>query len=354
MKVAVLSFAHVHAATYLRLLHDRSDVELITADPDAEPGDPTRGKALADELGVTYRSSYEEVLAERPRAVIVTSENTRHRQLVEQAAAAGAHILCEKPLATTEPDARAMIEACSTAGVSLMTAYPVRFHPAFTALRHSLTGGSLGRLLAVHGINNSTPPALERSWFADPTLSGGGAIMDHTVHIADLLDVLLDGEQPTHVYAVANSHLAAGHDDAAGDVETAGLITLTYPSGLVATIDCSWSHPATHPTWGGLTLTCVTEQALLEFDAFPPLLTGYDTESATPRWEPGTIDLDAAMLNTFLTAARTGEHAHPDGESGLRTLKTVRAAYRSLHTGQPATLTDPIREVDGHESRTGR
>ncbi|MFJ8636336.1 Gfo/Idh/MocA family protein [Streptomyces sp. NPDC093568] len=343
MKVAVLSLAHVHAATYLQLLRERPDIELIAADPDADPADPTRGQALADELGVSYRPSYEAALAEQPRAVIITSENTRHRHLVEQAAAAGAHVLCEKPLATTEADALAMIEACEKARVSLMTAYPVRFHPAFAALRHSLTDGSLGRLLSVHGVNNSSPPALERSWFADPGLSGGGAVMDHTVHIADLLDMLLEGEQPTHVYAVANDRLSPADADpdpeSAEGVETAGLITLTYPRGLVATIDCSWSHPATHPTWGGLTLTCVTERALAEFDAFPPLLTGHNTPQATPRWEPAATDLDTAMLNSFLTAARTGQRAHPDGQAGLRTLRIVLAAYESLITGQPATVT---------------
>jgi predicted dehydrogenase len=334
MKVAVLSFAHVHAATYIELLRDRSDIELITTDPDAPPGDPKRGKALADELGVTYRAGYEEVFDERPRAVIVTTENTRHRQLVERAAAAGAHILCEKPLATTEDDARAMIEACEQAGVSLMTAYPVRFHPAFTALRHALADGSIGSLLSVHGVNNSSVPGLDRPWFADPALAGGGAVMDHTVHIADLLDVLLDGEQPTQVYAVANTLLTAPGEDEP-NVESAGLLTLTYARGLVATIDCSWSHPSSHPTWGGLTLTCVGQRALVEFDAFPPLLDGYDAAQAAPRWEPGTINLDAAMLDSFLAAARTGQRAHPDGETGLRTLQTVLAAYESLRTGQP-------------------
>ncbi|WP_406404892.1 Gfo/Idh/MocA family oxidoreductase [Streptomyces sp. NBC_00879] len=336
MKVAVLSFAHVHAATYIALLRDRSDIELITTDPDAPPGDPTRGKALADQLGVTYRADYEEVFAERPRAVIVTSENTRHRQLVEHAAAAGAHVLCEKPLATTEHDARAMIDACEQAGVSLMTAYPVRFHPAFTALRHTLADGSIGSLLSVHGVNNSRPPGLERPWFADPAFAGGGAIMDHTLHIADLLDVLLDGEQPVQVYAVANTLLTRNdQDEDEPNVESAGLLTLTYAHGLVATIDCSWSHPSTHPTWGGLTLTCVGQRALVEFDAFPALLDGYDTAQATTRWEPGAIDLDAAMLDSFLTSARTGQRAHPDGETGLRTLRTALAAYESLRTSQP-------------------
>lgn len=162
--------------------------------------------------------------------------------------------------------------------------------------------------------------------------------MDHTVHIADLLDVLLDGEQPTQVYAVANTHLTPdGADEPA--VESAGLLTLTYARGLVATIDCSWSHPSSHPTWGGLTLTCIGERALAEFDAFPPLLTGYDTTQATTRWEPAATDLNAAMLDSFLTAARTGQRAHPDGHTGLRTLRNVLAAYESLRTGQPTTLT---------------
>ncbi|MFI1400430.1 Gfo/Idh/MocA family protein [Streptomyces sp. NPDC020681] len=341
MKVAVLSFAHVHAATYIELLRDRSDIELITTDPDAPPGDPTRGKTLADELGITYRAGYEEVFAERPRAVIVTSENARHRQLVEQAATVGAHILCEKPIATTEHDARAMIDACEHAGVSLMTAYPVRFHPAFTALRHTLADGSLGRLLSVHGVNNSRPPGLARPWFADPDLAGGGAIMDHTLHIADLLDVLLDGEQPTKVYAVANTLLTPDGEEEP-KVESAGLLTLTYAHGLVATIDCSWSHPSSHPNWGGLTLTCVGQRALAEFDAFPPLLDGYDTTQATIRWEPGAIDLDAAMLDSFLDAARTGRRAHPDGETGLRSLRTVLAAYESLRTSQPVVTAGAV------------
>lgn len=337
MKIAILSFAHVHAATYIRLLRDRTDIDLITTDPDGDPGSPSRGKHLAKTLDVPYVDSYDEVLAEAPQAVIITSENARHRPLVERAAAVGAHILCEKPLATTAEDAEAMIDACESAGVSLMTAYPVRFHPAFTNLQLTVASGALGRLLTIHGVNNSSNPALQESWFADRALSGGGAIMDHTVHIADLVDVLLGGEQPTHIYAQANRLLT--QDARPTDVETAALITLTYPSGLVTTIDCSWSHPPTHPTWGGLTLTCIGHKGVATFDAFPPLLRGYDTQRAQTRWKPGATDVDATMLEAFLTAARTGQRAHPDGQSGLRTLKIVLAAYQSLSYNQQVALT---------------
>ncbi|MFF9819517.1 Gfo/Idh/MocA family protein [Streptomyces sp. NPDC014006] len=334
MKIAILSFAHVHAATYLQLLRARPDVELITTDPDGNPNDPSRGKNLAHSLDVPYVDTYDEALADAPQAVIVTSETSRHRALVEQAAAAGAHVLCEKPLATTAIDAQAMIDVCESAGVNLMTAYPVRFHPAFASLRHAVTNGAIGQLITVHGVNNSSNPALQQPWFADPALAGGGAIMDHTVHIADLMDVLLDGELPTQVYAQANRLLADEADSP--QVETSGLITLTYANGLVTTIDCSWSHPPTHPTWGGLTLTCIGQKGTAYFDAFPPLLRGYDTSQAQTRWEPSTTDLDAAMLEEFLTTARTGLRAHPDGFAGLRTLKIVLAANQSLRTNQPA------------------
>lgn len=336
MRVAVLSFAHVHAAAYIRLLRDRDGIELITADPDAPPDDPTRGRALAEELGAAYADSWDEVFALRPDAVVVTSENARHRHLVERAAATGAHVLCEKPLATTEADARAMIDACEKAGVGLMTAYPVRFSPAFTALRRALADGSLGALVSVHGANNGSNPARSHPWFADPELAGGGALADHTVHIADLVDALLDGEQAAEVYAQANNLLDDGGP--APDVETAGLVTIRYPSGVVTAVDASWSHPPDHPTWGGLAMTCVGEKAIVEFDAFPPLLGGFDSATGRDRWEAGGADLDAAMLDEFLDAARTGRRPSPDGASGLRTLLIVLAAYESLRTGQPVML----------------
>jgi predicted dehydrogenase len=336
VRVAVLSFAHVHAATYIRLLRDRDGIELITADPDAPPDDPTRGRALAEELGAAYADSWDEIFTLRPDAVVVTSENARHRHLVERAAATGAHVLCEKPLATTEADARAMIDACEKAGVGLMTAYPVRFSPAFTALRRALADGSLGGLVSVHGANNGSNPARSHPWFADPELAGGGALADHTVHIADLVDALLDGEQAAEVYAQANSILDDGGPTP--DVETAGLVTIRYPGGVVAAVDASWSHPPDHPTWGGLAMTCVGEKAIVEFDAFPPLLGGFDSATGRDRWEAGGADLDAAMLDEFLDAVGTGRRPSPDGVSGLRTLRIVLAAYESLRTGQPVTL----------------
>lgn len=186
LKVAIASFAHTHAASYAWLLGQMPDVEVLSADPDgaAAPDAGPRGAEFAAELGVPYVDSYDELFAWGPDAVVVTSENAGHRALVERAAAAGAHVLCEKPLATEVADGEAMLAACAAAGSILMIAYPVRFAPSYLRLRAMVEAGRLGDVFAVLGTNNGKIPYDSRQWFTDATLAGGGALVDHTVHCA--------------------------------------------------------------------------------------------------------------------------------------------------------------------------
>ncbi|MGJ4843226.1 Gfo/Idh/MocA family protein [Leifsonia sp. Le1] len=333
LKIAVLSFAHPHAIGYCRLLAGRDDIELIATDPDgaAAPDAALRGEALAASIGVRYVADYEAALAWGPDAVIVTAENARHRPLVEAAAAAGAHILCEKPLATTVEDGRAMLDAAERAGVTMMTAYPVRFAPSFVDARARVRAGQLGDIIGIRGTNNGKLPA-DRAWFTDPALAGGGALVDHVVHCADLLDDLL-GALPTTVRAVSNSIL---HADDALRVETGGLVTATYPGGVVATIDCSWTMPENAPTWGGLTLQLTGTKGNITIAPFAPHIAGQTVDGEV--WEGVGDDLDALMLAEFLDAVRSGRAAVPDGQVGLRTLQVVDAARRSAVDGQPVAL----------------
>ncbi|WP_431280269.1 Gfo/Idh/MocA family protein [Leifsonia poae] len=334
LRVAVLSFAHTHAIGYCRLLADRDDIELITTDPDGAdaPDDAPRGAELAAILGVRYVASYDEALAWGPDAVVVTAENSRHRDLVERAAAAGAHILCEKPLATTVEDAIAMVAAAERADVSLMTAYPVRFASSFADALARVRSGQLGSVIGVKGTNNGKLPIANRAWFTDPVLSGGGALVDHVVHCADLLDELF-GALPTSVRAVTNRML---HADSGVQVETGGLVTAIYPGGVVATIDCSWSVPDNAPTWGGLTLQITGTRGTVTLAPFAQHVRGQDANGEV--WESVGDDLDRAMLDEFLAAAREGRPAAPSGQVGVRTLRVVDAAQRSARTGQPVLL----------------
>ncbi|WP_424937056.1 MULTISPECIES: Gfo/Idh/MocA family protein [Bacteria] len=324
LRIAVLSFAHTHALSYVHALRAMPGVELIATDPDgaAAPDRAPRGAELAAELGVDYVDTYDDAFAWGPDAVVVAAENSRHRALVERAATAGVHVLCEKPLATTVDDAVAMREACERAGVVLMVAYPVRFAPAFRDALARLRSGRLGRVLGVTGINNGKLPQ-DRAWFTDPELAGGGALVDHVVHCADLLDELL-GERADTVRAVSNRFLHAERELA---VETGGLVTLRYPSGVAATIDCSWSWPMSSPTWGGLTLQIVAERGTITVSPFAKGVAGHDATGET--WTPVGADLDALLLAEFVAAVREGRAPQPDGAVGVRTVEIVAAALAS-------------------------
>lgn len=329
LKIGVMSFAHLHAAGFTSGLVGRPGVEVRIADED-----PERGQKYADQFGVPFAGSYEALLDWAPDAVMVCSENAGHRKLVELAAGAGAYVLCEKPLATTLSDGRQMLEACERAGVELMTAFPMRFAPPIAEFAERVRGGALGTLLGGEGINFGTNPG---GWFVDPQQAGGGSVMDHTVHIADLLRWIL-GCEAVEVYAQSNSILYPELP-----VETAGLIAVTFSNGVVATIDCSWSRPRAYPTWGAVKLELVGENGVAGVDAYrqkigvytdgPKRGGPYDT-----RWLPFTGDSTAGMLDEFLAAVRERRTPHPSGWDGYRATEIAIGAYRSAESGQPVAL----------------
>lgn len=328
LRIAVLSFAHTHALSYVHALQAMPGIELIATDPDGAtaPDDALRGADLAADLGVPYVDDYEAAFAWKPDAVVIAAENSRHRELVERAASAGAHVLCEKPLATTVDDAVAMQRACDEAGVILMVAYPVRFSPVVRDALAELRAGRLGRILSVTGVNNGKLPG-DRVWFTDLELAGGGALVDHVVHCADLLDELL-GERASSVRAVSNGILHAQRDLA---VETGGLVTIGYPSGVIATIDCSWSWPMSSPTWGGVTLQVVAERGTVTVSPFAKGVAGHDASGET--WTPVGADLDVLLLDEFVAAIRERRQPQPDAGVGIRTVEIVKAAQASAASG---------------------
>lgn len=334
LKIAVMSFAHTHAQGYVELLTASDNVSVLTADPGTHPDGELRGRALATELGVDYVDTFEELLSWKPDAVIVTSENARHREHVEMAAAAGAHILCEKPLATTLDDGKAMLAAAEAAGVLLMVAFPVRFASTFHHLKADYDAGMLGQPVSVRGSNNGKLP-LARAWFTDPALSGGGALVDHVVHIADLLEGLMHSA-PLSVTAITNQKLHADRAKA----ETAGLVNITYANGVIAAIDCSWSQPETAATWGGVKLTVTGTRGTVDIDFFGPRAHGLDSLSGRPIETTYGPNFDEALLGTFLDAVRTGVQPQPDGNVGLRTLRIVLAAQESAMTGRTVSIVE--------------
>ena len=329
LRVGLLSAAHVHADSYAAVLGAMPDVEFVgLADPDQG-----RGGTFAAAHSIPFLGGRDALLGERPDAVVVTSENAAHREDVEAAADAGAHVLCEKPLSTTVADARAIVEACAAANVRLMTAFPMRFSPPVRELASTIAAGGLGRVRAVAAVNQGQLPSRHRAWFADPELAGGGAVMDHTVHLVDLLRWILRREV-VEVWATTNRIL---HADRTA-VETGGVVVVTFEDGVFSSIDCSWSRPDHYPTWGGLAMEVVTDRGIVELDAFRQRYTLHGAGDQHASWTYWGTDPDRPMLRAFVDAARAGIDPPITGEDGLRAVEVVEAAYRSAASGDPVRL----------------
>ena len=143
-------------------------------------------------------------------AVYVATPNHLHRPLVEAAARAGKHVLCEKPMATTLADARAMVEVCAQNKVRYATAFDQRFHAAHEKLRDLIAAGELGEIsLARVHYACWTPPdwrpdsddGAHENWRVDPQRAGGGALIDLAPHGLDLTQMLL-GEPLVEIAAL--------------------------------------------------------------------------------------------------------------------------------------------------------
>src|SRR5690554_1834989 len=149
LRIGLVSFAHMHAEGYVHNLRSLDAVELVGFTDD----DAGRAERLGEQFGLTRFSDLAALLAAGLDGVIVCTETARHKEVVEAAAAAGVHVLCEKPIEVTLERAEAMRDACEAAGVIFMTAFPMRFDHTLIGVREALQHGDLGRLLSVQGIN---------------------------------------------------------------------------------------------------------------------------------------------------------------------------------------------------------
>ena len=175
-----------------------------------DPAPSARAGIAADDPSVSRHDDLNEFLAAPGlEAVYVATPNHLHRPLVEAAARAGKHVLCEKPMATTVADAEAMVAACERAGVRYATAFDQRFHALHRLLRELVETDRLGEITAVRvhyacwtpGDWSPVAGQAHDNWRVDPARAGGGAFIDLAPHGLDLAQVLL-GEPLTEVRAL--------------------------------------------------------------------------------------------------------------------------------------------------------
>jgi len=193
--------------------------------------DGDRAAAAAQELGIAAPyDSYEELLAASDiDAVYIPLPNDMHAEWTMKAAAAGKHVLCEKPLGMTVAEAVEMAAACRAAGVKLAEAFMYRHHPIWVEAQRLVAAGSIGELQAVQswfGYYNDDPANIRNR-----VDNGGGAVMDVGCYNINLSRMLFAAE-PVHVAASVRRDPVMG-------IDTLTSAILEFPGGGQATFTCA-------------------------------------------------------------------------------------------------------------------
>jgi predicted dehydrogenase len=247
------------------------------------------------------------------------------------AAAAGKQVICEKPLALTSSQARAMIAACRTAGVELLVGHVVRFFPEYVAAKHAIERGAVGTP-AVLRFTRSTyrPRGRGDDWFADPARSGG-LLLDLMIHDIDQARWMAGDVTRVYARSLAVQRPEAGVDHC--------LALLTHANGAISHLEASWAYPV--PVFRTRFEVAGTAGVLdHDADRDAPVRATLAAAGAaaadvplpgSPMHEPP----HTTELRHFLAVLRGEEPRRVAAVDGLAALLVAEAAARSLHSDQP-------------------
>jgi len=294
-------------------------------------GDERKSRALASIYGIGKCFSYDrfdDCLAdEEVEAVYIALPNDLHRPYVERAARAGVHVLCEKPLALSEADCRAMIDACATGGVELMTAYRLHFEEANLRAVDWVRRRRIGEPRVFSSLFGYQ---VEPGNIRTSAERGGGPAWDLGIYCVNAARSLF-GDEPVEVFAEV-----LGGDARFRDVEAAMGALLRFPGERIAQFSVSFdTAPVAHWRMMG------TEGELELVDAYeyaaPRKLT-LRRDDDVVHYEFGVVDQFAPELAHFADCIREGRRPIPDGEEGLRDVRIVEALHRSARERRPIAL----------------
>jgi len=258
-----------------------------------------------------------------------------HHPIVLQAAAAGKHIICEKPLARHVAEAQEMVRACREAGVQLLVAHVVRFFPEYALAQAQVAGGAIGRpgvLRLTRGSYRPKKPV--GNWFLDEAKSGG-ILMDLMIHDFDYARWIA-GE----VESVFARRVTATHPDAPVDY---GLAILRHRSGALTHVAGAWAYPP--PTFR-TGLEIAGDQGLIQFDSdmTAPITNllrrdgGADAPDVALPPSPTSESPYTTQIKEFYNALQGDGPSRVTAEDGLAAVQIAIAAMESVTSGKAVRL----------------
>lgn len=316
MKLGILGVAHLHIYSYLPILLDQKIGISGVYD-----WDENRAIDFAKQFSLVNYLSIDQLLETDCDTVLICSENIFHKELALQAMKKQKNVIVEKPMALTSNDAEEMIDEAKKQQVKLMIAHPVRFSQVAQDAKKVIQEQHLGELLAINASNHGKNPG---GWFVDPELSGGGALIDHTVHICDLVYDYFE-LIPCGVTAFK------GQKNQNLQVEDIGLVKVDFEGGVFLSLDTSWNRPDIYPVWGDAVMELVFEKGRLGLDGFGRKLKIYSDLEGVIEEFYYEEDMDIAMIKAFIQAVDEDLASPVPGEAGLYTVKITEQAFQSAN-----------------------
>lgn len=289
-------------------------------------------REAAEEFGFEKHYDSYEALLEDPGidAVYIPLPNALHAEWTKKAAAAGKHVLCEKPAALTAEEAKEMIEACETNGVLFMEAFMYQFHPQHDRVKAIIASGEIGQVKLLRsrfsfqlhdGENVRLNPEL-----------GGGALYDVGCYCIHSSRYLLN-EEPIQAYAQANKD-----PKYKVDMTTSGL--LTFPGAVQALFDCSFETSAQehYEVIGDKGTIRVQGPFRPDKNSDGKGRIVVTTENGETKEERVAGEAYILQVEHFSRCVLDGTAPKYSGEQTLRNMKVIDACYQSIRTGEAVKL----------------
>ncbi|WNR42591.1 Gfo/Idh/MocA family protein [Paenibacillus roseipurpureus] len=336
IKVAVIGCGSISKHRHIPEYALNANVELVAfVDPVIE-----RAQHYAELHGGKAYSNYVDMLkAEKVDAVSVCTPNYLHAEISIAAANAGAHVLVEKPMATSAAESEAMIEAAKKNGVFLMVGHNQRLMPPSVKAKEILTSGKLGKVLTFRtSFGHPGPEGWSvdgrESWFFRKEEALMGAMGDLGVHKSDLIRWLLDDEVAQVAAFVGTLHKEGT------DIDDNATCLLRMKSGATGSLVASWTYYKGQDN--STVLWC--ENGVIKIDTDPNDQVIVELRDGTvERYKVGQVATNekqttSGVIDEFVACIVNGQEPRISGEEGYRALKVILAAFESEATGKIINL----------------
>ncbi|MCY0906270.1 Gfo/Idh/MocA family protein [Arthrobacter sp. H14-L1] len=326
----------IRGSMFARAIFENPSARLIAI---CDQNSQTRDSA-AERFNVLTYSSVEAMVGAHPEltAAVISTPDFAHREAAVICAQVGLDLMIEKPLATSEADAQAIISAAAKSGAQIMVGFENRWNPRFTAVKNLLESSDNGRVVNQQADLNDTifVPSKMLSWAGRS--SPAWFLMPHTLDLA----IWLSGTSPVSVYARGSKGTLSQLGIDTWDSISA---TFTMDDGSYVVLNSSWILPETAPAVYDFRYEIQTTSGVFHVDGANQGVTHYGADGVSwPQFAVfehngniGGVPID--MVNDFVEYVRGASVNVPTHQDGLLVTQAIEAVHESLSCGGVVYLT---------------